>query len=105
MTDAPTLLISRCANCHGRFMPRPGPCPFCGSGELQPESVPARGRVLAATALESPAAGWTAPHRLVLVEIAQAVRLLAIAADALPAVDEELTVERDGDVYRVRRSE
>jgi uncharacterized OB-fold protein len=101
MSPERDILVSRCGTCHGRFLPRPGPCPYCGSREVAPESVPGEGTVLAATELESPATGWPAPHRLVLVELAQSVRLLAIAAGPLPKLDAVVEVQRDGAIYRV----
>ncbi len=101
MIEPTEILVSRCSTCHGRFLPRPGPCPFCGSREVAPESLPGEGRVLAATELTSPSAGWPAPHRLVLVELAQAVRVLAIASEAVPPVDAIVRISRDGELYRV----
>lgn len=101
MTVLPEILVTRCESCHGRFVPRPGPCPYCGSRQVGPEALPPEGRVLAAIELASPSAGWPAPHRLALVELAQAVRVLALAPDPLPTVDDLVGIERDGEVYRV----
>jgi hypothetical protein len=58
--------------------------------------------VLAATELLYPAAGWAAPHRLVLVELTDGVRVLAIGEGTLPAPGALVEVERDHDVYRAR---
>ncbi len=101
MTGGRDVLVSRCTSCHGRFLPRAGPCPYCGSREVAPESLPPEGTVLAATELVNPSAGWPSPHRLVLVELAQSVRVLAIASGPLPAADEVVEIQRDGEVYRV----
>ncbi|HEY6238210.1 MAG TPA: hypothetical protein VIZ68_03370 [Thermoplasmata archaeon] len=101
MTVSRTLLVARCASCHGRFLPRPGPCPRCGSREVAPFAIPPAGRVLAAVELMSPSAGWTSPHRLALVQLAQSVRVLALAPEPLPAVGAEVTIERDGEKYRI----
>jgi hypothetical protein len=95
-----TLLVSRCGACHSRFLPRSGPCPRCGSVEVFPETLPAAGVVLAATELQAPAAGWTAPHRLVLIELAQSVRVLCLTEEELPKTEALVLVTRDGDIYR-----
>jgi uncharacterized OB-fold protein len=95
-----TIVVSRCGACHSRFLPRSGPCPRCGSVEVFPASVPAVGVVLAATELKVPPAGWTAPHRLVLVELAQSVRVLAVGDSELPRTGAKVTVVRDGELYR-----
>ena len=96
------LLISRCESCHARFLPRPGSCPKCGSTSLRAQSVPPVGTVLAAVELETPSAGWTAPHRIALVELEESVRLLALVPGRLPAIGERVGVERDEDRYVVR---
>ncbi len=79
-----TLELARCTTCHHRFVPADGVCPRCASKSVEPYSVPALGTVLAATEVVYPAAGWPAPHRLVLVELAESVRVLATATDPLP---------------------
>jgi uncharacterized OB-fold protein len=96
------LEMSRCRSCHAEFLPRPGPCPRCGSAEIEAIVLPARGTVRAATELSAPAAGWTAPHRLVLLEISEGIRLLGVADGPLPAVGAAVQVVRDGAVFRVR---
>jgi uncharacterized OB-fold protein len=101
VSGPPDLLVSHCGSCQGRFLPRPGPCPYCGSREIRPEAVPGEGKVLAAIELESPAAGLPAPHRLVLVELAASVRVLAIAPGPVPARETTVRVERDGAIYRI----
>ena len=100
--SADTIELSRCRACPARFLPSDGPCPRCGSAESQLYLSPALGRVLAATELVHPAAGWESPHRLALVELPEAVRLLAIVDGELPSVDAVVSVRRDGDVYRAR---
>jgi uncharacterized OB-fold protein len=100
--SAPLLLVSRCESCTLRYLPRAGPCPRCGSLQLAPFSVPPIGRVLAATELMSPSAGWTPPHRLALLELAQSVRVLVIVEGDLPTIGSTLEVSKDGDAYRAR---
>ena len=100
--SAPALLVSRCPSCTLRYLPRSGPCPKCGSTEVAPLSLPPQGRVLAATELSSPAAGWPNPHRIALVELAEAVRLLAVVEGPLPETGSVVTVLRDGEAYRIR---
>ncbi len=102
MSASSTLEISRCSSCHGRFLPRPGACPRCGSGDVTRHRVPAKGLVLAATELTAPARGWTAPHRLALVELAEGVRVLVLVEGPLPGHGAEVTVARDGDRYTAR---
>ncbi len=98
MADA-VLEMQRCESCRAEFTPRAGPCPRCGGLLSERTSVEPTGRVLAATQLEVPAPGWTAPHRIVLVEVARGIRLLCVVRGALPATGDEVTVGRDGAVY------
>jgi uncharacterized OB-fold protein len=100
VTNGP-LEMTRCGSCHAEFSPRPGPCPRCGSLQLESITVPARATVLAATELSAPATGWDAPHRLALVEIVEGIRLLCVVKGKLPAAGETVTIVRDGAVYRV----
>ena len=102
MTAAATLELTRCASCHARFLPTDGPCPKCGSPDCAPYSASAVGRVLVATELHYPASGWHAPHRLALVEMTDAVRVLAIVDEVLPVPGDLVEVRRDGDVHRAR---
>jgi uncharacterized OB-fold protein len=97
-----TIELSRCRACQARFLPSDGPCPRCGSADSELYLSSALGRVLAATELVHPAAGWEGPHRLALVELPDAVRLLAIVEGGLPSVDAIVAVRRDGEVYRAR---
>jgi uncharacterized OB-fold protein len=102
--SAASILISRCPSCTLRYLPRAGPCPKCGSSEVAPMSIPARGTVLAATELSSPAAGWPTPHRIALVELAESVRALAIVDGGLPPNGSVVSISRDGETYRVSGS-
>ncbi len=102
MTADGSLEVRRCETCQSRYLPTDGPCPQCGGLASLPLAVPPRGSVLAATELQYPAAGWTAPHPIALVEVAEGVRLLGIVEGPLPATGELVEVRRDGEVYRVR---
>jgi len=97
----PTLEMSRCESCHAGFLPRPGACPRCGSLEISGIALPPQGTVLAATELTAPATGWTSPHRLALVEIAEGIRLLAVVAGPLPAIGAAVTITSEGGLYRL----
>jgi uncharacterized OB-fold protein len=97
-----TIEMSRCGSCHAEFLPRPGVCPRCGANQTETIALPARGTVRAATELWAPATGWTAPHRLALVEIADGIRLLCVAGESLPAIGAEVTIARDGAIYRIQ---
>jgi uncharacterized OB-fold protein len=99
MTEVP-LEMNRCGSCHVGFLPRPGRCPRCGSSEIGPLEISPRGIVRAATELLTPATGWSAPHRLALVEVAEGIRLLAIVTGPLPALGSSVTVTLDGSAYR-----
>lgn len=93
--------MSRCASCHAEFLPRPGPCPRCGSPRVEPIALSAAGVVKAATELSATAAGWTAPHRLALVELADGIRVLCVVDGTLPAPGDPVQVVRDGEIYRI----
>ncbi|MGA7922483.1 MAG: hypothetical protein WCA77_00690 [Thermoplasmata archaeon] len=102
MTDPlPPLPVLYCPQCQGTFLPRPGSCPRCGATSLEPREIPPSGIVLAATELTLAPAGWSSPHRLVLVECAESVRLLAATSAALPTIGDTVTVERHDLVYRI----
>jgi hypothetical protein len=100
-----TLVLSRCEACHTRFLPSDSPCPKCGSLRTQPYPVPDVGRAVAATELSNAAPGWTAPHRLVLAEVADGVRVLAVVDGPLPSPGEGLHIHLDGEVYHARGSQ
>lgn len=102
MTRGTTLELSRCHACQARFLPSDGPCPRCASADCDTYSASAVGHVLAGTELHYPAPGWPAPHRLVLVELADAVRVLAVIDGTLPVPGALVEVQRDGEVYRAR---
>ncbi len=103
MTDgSETIELARCSACQARFLPSDGPCPRCASRDVALYNAPALGRVLAATELVAPAEGWTSPHRLALVEVADAVRILAVVEGPLPANGSVVSVRPDGPVYRAR---
>lgn len=102
MISGTTLELTRCRSCHARFLPTDGPCPKCGSADCMPYTASSIGKVLAATELHYPASGWHAPHRLALVEMADAVRVLAIVEGSPPVTGALVEVRRDGDVYRAR---
>jgi len=102
MSAGPGLELARCGACHSRFLPSDGPCPKCGARDVVLYSAPAVGKVLAATELLYPATGWTAPHPLILVEVSEGVRVLAIGEGPLPAAGALVEVRRDHDVYRAR---
>ena len=97
-----TLVLSRCEACHNRFPPTDAPCPKCGSTRVSPYPVPDAGRVVAATELMAPAPGWTAPHRLALLDVADGVRMLAVVDGALPVPGSAVSVHLVGDVYHAR---
>ena len=103
MSPSTTLIdLERCEACHARFLPGDGPCPKCGSTDCVPYTASAVGRVLVSTELMYPAAGWTSPHPLAVVELSDAVRVLAVVEGAPPAPGVLVEVERDGDIYRAR---
>jgi uncharacterized OB-fold protein len=97
-----SLELSRCASCQARFLPGDGSCPRCGSTDCSVYTAAALGKVLASTELHYPASGWHSPHRLALVEVADAVRILAIVEGALPSPGTLVEVRSDGPVYRAR---
>lgn len=102
MSTDPPIPVTLCQQCHNRFLPRPGPCPRCGSTSLGPSELAPVGSVLAATQLENPPAGWDAPHRLALVELEESVRILALVDGEVPAVGTTVHVRREADRFHVR---
>ncbi len=94
--------LSRCDACQARFLPTDGPCPRCGSTRVRGYAAAPLGTVLAATELTNPPEGRPAPHRLALVELPEAVRLLAIIDGPLPVRGTVVSVRRNGDVYHAR---
>ena len=50
----------------------------------------------------APAEGWTSPHVLAIVELPEAVRLLAIVDGKVPTIGSVVSVRREGEVYRAR---
>jgi len=102
MSPGPPLELSRCNSCHTRFLPTDGPCPKCGSVDCATYSASAVGKVLAATELHYPATGFHSPHRLLLVEVSDAVRILAIGEGSLPVPGALVEVRPEGEVYRAR---
>jgi uncharacterized OB-fold protein len=106
MIPTPALHVSRCDSCHSRFLPRPGHCPRCGSDDVHPQEISPEARVLAVTESSTPAPGWPKPHRLALVEAADAVRILVVV-DALPKVGSTVFIAAAGDhfVANVPRSD
>lgn len=93
--SAPELDIVRCDVCHVAVTGPRSHCPRCGARSLRPGVVPASGTVLAATELAVPPEGFSAPHRLILLELEEGVRILAQTDGALPAHGEKLRVRRD----------
>ena len=100
MSGATSLTLSRCRHCHTLFVPRAGPCSKCGSREVSAVPISPEGVVLAATQLENPPEGWTAPHRLALVELVESTRLLATIDGELPAIGDRVVV-RDASTHYV----
>jgi uncharacterized OB-fold protein len=101
MSEPSPIAILRCEHCHGRFLPRPGGCPRCGSRDLRPGEIPATAHVLAATELLAPATGWPTPHRLAIVEAEEQVRILAVVSGPLPALGDVVEVRRRGELYEI----
>lgn len=104
MSGDPVLPLGRCRHCHTLFVPRAGPCFKCGSREVDVVPVAPEGVVLAATQLENPPEGWTAPHRLALVELVESARLLATIDGELPAVGDRVVVRDASTHYIARRA-
>lgn len=102
--SSPTVELARCGTCHLRFVPADGVCPRCASAEVTTFRVPALATVLAATSIVYPSAGWPSPHRVALVELAEAVRLVAIADEPLPAAGEIVELFAGPTAFRVRRA-
>jgi uncharacterized OB-fold protein len=100
--SAPPVDLAKCRTCHHRFVPADGVCPRCASKDVEPFQVPALATVLASTAVAYPAAGWTTPHLLALVELTESVRLLVEAEEPLPQPGAVVEVERARDHWKAR---
>ena len=103
MTTAPSLNLTRCSDCHGLYLPRPGTCPRCGSHAIQAASGSPHGRLVAGVVVEYPPVGFAAPHRLALVELPDAVSVLAGVDGELPPPGSPVTVRLRGDRYVAER--
>ncbi len=101
-TSSADLELATCATCHLRFLPGGPACPRCASRTLTTVRVPAVGVVLASTEVLYPSEGWAAPHRLALVEVAEAVRLLAVVEGPLPAAGASVGLEAGTDHLTAR---
>jgi uncharacterized OB-fold protein len=97
----PELLFSRCVECHTVFQPRRGPCPRCGARDVTPVRLPSEGVVIGSTELIHPPAGWQAPHRLALVELAESTRALVIVRGTLPGIGARVWVVHEGENFVV----
>jgi len=64
--------------------------------------LPAVGVVIAAVELVAPVAPWPTPPRIVLVELEESVRVLALCPGGLPTLGDHVAVARDGDRFVVR---
>ncbi len=102
--DSPEGLAAlACDSCPTVYLPRPGPCPVCGGTTHHPQPVAPEGTVLAATELSAPAEGWSAPHRIALVELAGGIRVLVEwTTDRRPEPGAEVRVEFADGRYRAR---
>ncbi len=87
------IVLESCLKCDLRFVAAASVCPECG-GALTHEERTGRGQVIAATELSVPPAPWTAPHRLVVVELEGGGRVLAVPSGPLPGPGEKGAVER-----------
>jgi len=85
-----------CPSCARVLPPGARCCPACG-GPLRAEARTGAGRVLAATELTAPAAGWTSPHRMVVFELDGGGEVLALSPDGSPAPGTRGRVERGPD--------
>ncbi|HZY91905.1 MAG TPA: zinc ribbon domain-containing protein [Thermoplasmata archaeon] len=101
MSAEPTLPLTRCTSCHALFLPRPGACPRCGSRNTVAAAGPAVGRVLVSVQVETPPPEFASPHRLALVELPDAVRVLAVVDGALPKTGSPAVVRVEGSQYRI----
>ncbi len=100
--ELPPIDLSRCSSCHSLYFPTAGPCPRCGAREVSVEKCPALGVVLAATELSNPPEGFSAPHRIALVELVESARVLAIVDGPLPVAGDTVELLREGDHFRMR---
>jgi uncharacterized OB-fold protein len=100
--SAPDLEVVRCPSCHGTFSPPRTCCPRCGQRAVMAGRLPAQGIVIGATELSVPPAGWSAPHRLVLVELSEGMRVLATGPSPTPALGTLVHVVRSNAGYRIR---
>ncbi|MHB1435579.1 MAG: PhlB family protein [Thermoplasmata archaeon] len=97
------LAAFACASCPTVYLPRPGACPVCGETAHSLRTISADAVVLAATELSTPAEGWTAPHRIALVELTGGIRVLVEwTSNRLPAPGTPARVESEAGRYRAR---
>ncbi|MCI4367053.1 MAG: hypothetical protein L3K08_04825 [Thermoplasmata archaeon] len=91
----------RCPLCKGTFSPPRVCCPRCGQRSLSAGRLPAEGVVLASTELAVPTSEWPAPHPLLLVELAEGMRVLATCRGPIPVLGATVKVLRSGSGYSI----
>ncbi|RLG48891.1 MAG: transcriptional regulator [Thermoproteota archaeon] len=95
---------SRCSSCGHVTISRRVKCPRCG-GDMEPCSLPQRGRVISFTVVNTPPRGFEyyTPYVLALVELDGGGRVLAQLTDVDPS-EVEQGMEVEAVVRRVRVS-
>jgi uncharacterized OB-fold protein len=76
--------VVRCPSCKGVFSAPRRCCPRCGQLNVVPGTIAATGVVLASTELSIPPTEFPSPHALILVELAEGLRVLVPRSGAAP---------------------
>ena len=95
------LEVLRCRSCHRTFTPPRPCCPGCGNRTLEPGRLPNEGIVIAATELAVAPLGWKTPHPLLLIELAEGLRVLAVGPRPIPEIGGSVRVAKDAEGYRI----
>ena len=85
--DPPTLLASRCTNCHNVLFPRADACTYCAAEDPEPVELAGPGTLWAWTAVTAPPPGYVGevPFGVGVVELPEGVRVITRLTEGDPA--------------------
>jgi uncharacterized protein len=84
--DPPTLLASRCTNCHNVLFPRADACTYCSAEDPEPVALAPLGTLWAWTAVTAQPPGYEGevPFGIGVVELPEGVRVITRLTESDP---------------------